>query len=222
MTDARASDLGRRIGYRRRELGLSREQVADRAGVDADYLDYLERSPAAAIPLGSLFRLASALETTVEALLGGEIDRPPGPGLAGPRPLLEELDRAECEAHIAAGGVGRFVFLAGEGPIAVPVNFRFIDGDVVFRTRAEGVIAAARGTRVSFEVDHIDEAMSEGWSVLIGGRAQLIDDPIELERIAAAGIEPWTGGPREAVIRIKTETISGRRIRQAGRRRPPG
>ena len=77
------------------------------------------------------------------------------------------------------------------------------------------MLAAAAGTTVSLEVDQIDEAMSEGWSVLVVGHAQLVDDPAELEQAAELGIEPWTGGHREALMRIETETISGRRIRQA-------
>jgi len=46
--------------------------------------------------------------------------------------------------------------------------------------------------------------------------ATLVDDPAELEQLAELGIEPWPGGRREAVIRIETATISGRRIRQGG------
>jgi transcriptional regulator with XRE-family HTH domain len=215
VTTARSGDLARRVAHRRQELGLSHQEVAQRAGMVASYLDYLEHSPAVALPRGSLIRLAGALETTVDYLRGGEVDRPPGPGRAGPHPHLDILSKEECEAHLAGGGVGRFVFLAEQGPVALPVNFRLVDGDVVFRTRAEGALAAAAGKTVGFEADRIDEAMSEGWSVLITGRARLIDEPTELEKITDLGdIEPWPGGRREALIRIETATISGRRIRQ--------
>jgi len=210
----RAGDLAQRVAHRRRELDLTHEELARRAGMDAAYLGYLERTPAAAISRGSLMRLAGALDTTVEALRGGDVDRPPGPGRAGPHPHLDVLDRAECEAHLALGGVGRLVFLAHDGPVALPVNFRVLDGDVVFLTCADGVLAAAAGARVGFEADRIDEAMSEGWSVLVAGRARLVVDPVELGAIAALGIEPWPGGRRGAVMRIETDSISGRRIRQ--------
>ena len=100
------------------------QEVAQRAGMVASYLDYLEHSPAVALPRGSLIRLAGALETTVDYLRGGEVDRPPGPGRAGPHPHLDILSKEECEAHLAGGGVGRFVFLAKQGPVALPVNFR--------------------------------------------------------------------------------------------------
>ena len=211
---AHSSDLGRRIAQRRQELGLSREDLARRAEMDPGYLDYLEHSPVSSMLPGVLLRLAAALDTTAVHLRGGDVDRPPGPGRARAHPHLDVLNRKECEAHLAGGGVGRFVFLAAQGPVALPVNFRFLDGDVIFHTRAEGVLAAAAGSIVSFEVDHIDEAMSEGWSVLITGRAQLVDDLAQLEQLAELGIEPWPGGRRDAVIRVAAETISGRAIHQ--------
>jgi transcriptional regulator with XRE-family HTH domain len=214
MAAARPGDLGRRVAHRRRELDLSREEVARRAGMAAGYLDYLEHSSPVAIPRGSLIRLADALETTVKALRGGRVDLPPGPGGAGPHPQLDVLTREECEAHLAGGGVGRLVFLSAGVPVALPVNFRYLDGDIVFRTRAGGALAAAVGTIVSFEADRIDEAMSEGWSVLVSGQAHLVDDPDELEQIAALGIEPWPGGHRETIIRIETAELSGRSIHQ--------
>jgi len=214
MAAARPGDLGRRVAHRRRELDLSREEVARRAGMAAGYLDYLEHSSPVAIPRGSLIRLADALETTVKALRGGSVDLPPGPGGAGPHPQLDVLTREECEAHLAGGGVGRLVFLSAGVPVALPVNFRYLDGDIVFRTRAGGALAAAVGTIVSFEADRIDEAMSEGWSVLVSGQAHLVDDPDELEQIAALGIEPWPGGHRETIIRIETAELSGRSIHQ--------
>jgi len=218
MTAAHASDLSRRVTQRRQELGLTREDVAHRAGMHPDYLGYLEHAPAVALPRGSLIRLARALESTVDALRGGEADRPPGPGRAGPHPHLDVLTHEECEAHLTNGGIGRLVFLSAAVPVALLVNFRYFDGDIVFRTRARGALAAAAGTTVSFEVDRIDDAMSEGWSILLTGRARLVDDDGELGRIARLGVEPWPGGRRRTVIRIEVESVSGRRIHQGSDR----
>lgn len=210
-------DLARRVVHRREQLGLTRGEVARRAGMDSGYLDYLEHSADANVSAEALVRLAFALETTVSDLAGGNVDRPPGSGRAGPHPSLEVLSREQCEAHLAGGGIGRIVFLAERGPVALPVNFQFVDGDVVFRTDPTGSPATATGAPISFEVDHIDEATSEGWSVLITGHAARVDDPYQLERLAQLGIEPWAGeAGRDALIRIKTTEISGRNIRQQG------
>lgn len=216
MPSVPSGDLARRVARRRRELGLSREEVARRAGMTAAYLDYLEHSPAVALSRGQVIRLAKALETTVDHLRGGKVDRPPGPGRAGPHPHLDVMTREECTEHLSSGGVGRFVFASEPGPVALPVNFRLLDGDIVFRTSTHGVLteAVSGDGPVGFEVDQIDDAMSEGWSVVISGRARLVDDPEELARVAELGLEPWPGGRREAVVRIETETVSGRRIRQ--------
>ena len=68
--------------------------------------------------------------------------------------------------YLALGGVGRFVFASVKGPAARPVNFGFVDGDIFLRTPVEGGLGAAPGSVVYFEVDRIDEATSEGWTVL--------------------------------------------------------
>jgi transcriptional regulator with XRE-family HTH domain len=62
-------DLGRRVAARRQELGLSRAQLANRAGMAASYIAYLEQHPAN-VGNGGLMRLAHALATTPDALLG--------------------------------------------------------------------------------------------------------------------------------------------------------
>jgi transcriptional regulator with XRE-family HTH domain len=214
MTAGRGGDFARRVAHRREELGLSRDELARRCGMDSGYLEYLEQSAYVELPPGALMRLATALETTLADLSGGTVELPPELGGAGLHPLLEVLSKEQSEAHLAPGGVGRLVFIAERGPVALPVNFRFVDGDVVFRTSDTGSLLTAAGGTVSFEVDHIDEAMSQGWSVLITGRARRVDEPSELEQLAQLGIDPWPGGESEAVVRIETVEISGRNIRQ--------
>lgn len=81
------------------------------------------------------------------------------------------MSAEECPAHLAYGGIGRFLFLADRGPVAVPVNFAMLGDDVVFRTDDRTATAGAIGQqKVLFEVDHIDDVLSEGWSVLLRGR----------------------------------------------------
>jgi transcriptional regulator with XRE-family HTH domain len=75
-------DLGRRVTARRRELGLSREQLAVLAGMSVAYLAYLETRPASPT-LGCVIRLADALQTTPDELLGAGSAGPHVPAAQG-------------------------------------------------------------------------------------------------------------------------------------------
>ena len=185
--------------------------------MDPGYLSYLESAPEPDPTRATLLRLSVVLETSVEALLGGDQGSPPGRGPARPGARLDEVETEECFALIRSGGVGRFVFLEARGPVAVPVNFRMLDHDVVFRTAASTTLSARAGQRrVSFEVDHIDEAQSEGWSVLISGAAHRVEDPEELARVRALHVQPWAGGARDTYYRLSPKEVSGRRIHGSG------
>jgi transcriptional regulator with XRE-family HTH domain len=208
----RVGDLARRVTHRRTELGLSAEELAKRAGMDPWYLAYFEQSSDTSLTSGSLRRLAIALDTTPFALEGGQVDRPPGVGRAGPHAALESLTSEQCERHLAGGGVGRIILSTGSGPVAFPVNFVFADGALAFRT-SDAMTANVSGI-VAFEVDHIDEAMSEGWSVLVRGHARPIDGPDDRRSAAGLDIEPWAGGERLNLIRVVPFEMTGRVIVQ--------
>jgi transcriptional regulator with XRE-family HTH domain len=205
-------DLARRVTQRRTEVGLSTEELAKRAGIDAWFLAYFEQSADTSLSGGALLRLAVALDTTPFSLEGGQVDRPPGPGRAGPNPVLESLTTEQCKEHLAAGGIGRIVLTTGSGPVAFPVNFVFTGGAVILRT-SDAMTAKISGV-VAFEVDHIDEAMSGGWSVLVRGHARLIEDPEERIVAAHLDLEPWAGGARLNVISIEPFELIGRVIVQ--------
>jgi transcriptional regulator with XRE-family HTH domain len=215
---ARAGDLARRVTHRRTELGLSTEELARRAGIDAWFLAYFEQSSDTTLTGGALLRLAVALQTTPAALEGSQVDRPPGRGRAGAHPALEHLTSEQCEEHLAAGGIGRIVLSSDTGPVAFPVNFVFIDGTVVFRT-SDAMIGTISGV-VAFEVDHIDEAMSEGWSVLVRGHARLIEESAERLAIARLDLEPWAGGARLNLVGIAPFELTGRVIVQRDSSKP--
>src|SRR5215467_4865963 len=90
-------DLGRRVSRRRQDLKLGRRQLAGLAGVSLPYLQDLEAHharPTQAV----LRRLAAALHTTPQTLLGAGPGLPLPPGRAGPsrQPVLETLTPAEC------------------------------------------------------------------------------------------------------------------------------
>ncbi|MFI6495562.1 pyridoxamine 5'-phosphate oxidase family protein [Streptomyces sp. NPDC050564] len=77
-----------------------------------------------------------------------------------------------------------------------------------FRTAPDAVPATAAGALVAFEVDHIDEALSQGWSVLVRGRARAVREPDAVERLEALAYSgPWAGGER-----IEPVNTAGHRI----------
>jgi len=205
-------DLSKRVAWRRAELRLSQAQVAARAGLDQRYLAYLERYPArpdAAV----LRRLAAALHTTPAALLGAGADLPSGHGRLAHPPLTTKLTPAECHRLIAPGGVGRIAFGTPSGPVVLPVNYAVVAGTIVLRTSEGSAIEGHANEQVAFEVDHLDEALSLGWSVLVRGRARRVAHPAELHRLQQdAPIWSWPGGDRDVYVRIIPDRITGRRI----------
>ncbi|WP_406315433.1 pyridoxamine 5'-phosphate oxidase family protein [Streptosporangium sp. NBC_01639] len=224
-------DLGRRVAWRREAMGLSREQLAGRARIDSGYLGYLEEN-AASPAAETVHRLAVALETSTEELLGQTADLPPGRGEAAPHAHLEKLDPQECLRLISPGGVGRIAFNDLGGPVILPVNYALHDGAVVFRTAFGGPLdetlrTGLRGVefKVAFEVDRIDEARREGWSVLLRGGIHHVsgdvssdadaDADADAERAAAgvSGVDPWAGGDRGLYVKVVPTEVTGRRIR---------
>jgi transcriptional regulator with XRE-family HTH domain len=213
--DSAGADLGRRLAEQRSRAGLSITDVAERAGMSPGYLAYLESSSSPNPSHATLTRLAAALETVPESLSGAGLNVPPSLRSAAKNPVLHNLSRDEGMHLVAPGGIGRFLFdEPGRGPVAVPVNFRMDGDDVIFRTTAEGGITGGlHGEPVSFDVDHLDNALGEGWSVLLSGTASVVTDPAGLDRAKALGIEPWAGGDRQTYVRIAVTQVTGRRIR---------
>jgi len=131
---------------------------------------------------------------------------------------LRILDPAECLDLLTAGGIGRVGFLAADGIVMMPVNFAVAGRSIVFRTAPDTLLAVYANAPVSFEVDHIDETLREGWSVLVQGHAHKIADEREVRRLDdATRLVPWAGGARDVFVRIAPTLISGRRVQPDGR-----
>jgi nitroimidazol reductase NimA-like FMN-containing flavoprotein (pyridoxamine 5'-phosphate oxidase superfamily) len=207
-----ATDLARRITARREELGISVEDLAARAGIDPGYLAYFETAPDANLSSGALLLIALALDTTPLDLQGGAFESAPGRAKAQPRASLRALSDEQCRAHLSVGGVGRIVYTSTRGPVALPVNYEFTEGQVVFSTDDEKAGTLSHGDVVGFEIDRVDEALSEGWSVLATGRARLVDDPEERQRLASLDLEAWAGGDRHTLVAIAPDEVTGRVI----------
>jgi nitroimidazol reductase NimA-like FMN-containing flavoprotein (pyridoxamine 5'-phosphate oxidase superfamily) len=135
---------------------------------------------------------------------------------------MEELDEAECLRLISGQEIGRLAYTGRYDLTVLPVNYRLVDGTILFRTAQDSLTGEDLRTgiahadyKVSFEIDHFNEATHEGWSVLIQGPAHHLDTDAEQESAQSAGVEPWPSGEKDHFIRITPIRITGRRIRRA-------
>jgi len=210
-------DLSRRLAGRRAELRLSISQVAWRARVEPRYLAYLENFPGHP-DAATLRQLAAALRTTSAALLGAGKESAPGrdPSKAcwGSAGLVERLASAECYRLLAPRGIGRIAFDTASGLAVLPVNYMVRDGTIVIRTGSGSVIGAHGDGRVSFEADHFDLELGQGWSVLVRGDAHRVQQPTELQKLReCCDLRPWPAGEHDLFVRIVPSQLTGRRIR---------
>ncbi|MFJ6461386.1 helix-turn-helix domain-containing protein [Streptomyces sp. NPDC091387] len=209
-------DIGRRVATRRKQLGLSTQDVALRAGAAPGYIKYVEEQSAAP-GVGFLLRLANALETTVEELTGTTADLPTGLEKAARQARMVQLDETESWALLGDHGVGRVALTGGDGPVVLPLNYQVLDGEVVFSTGEHSPLAAAAGTEIAFEADHIDEAFSKGWSVLLVGPLRAVTDEEVARRLREAAYStPWAGDGREHVVVLAPRRVTGRKIIVSG------
>ncbi len=132
---------------------------------------------------------------------------------------VDELDEAECLRLLGQSEVGRIAFHGRFGLSVLPVNYRWHEGTVVFRTEADSALGQDLRTgiadaeyQVAFEVDDFSAAERAGWSVLIQGSAHHVDTAGERESVERAGVDSWAGGHRNLFIRIIPRRVTGRRI----------
>jgi len=126
---------------------------------------------------------------------------------------LETLDRNECLRLLGAHGFGRVGVTIGAMPVVLPVTYRLIDENVVFRTGAGRKLAAATAdTVIAFEIDSMDSMTHSGWSVVVTGVARVIDDPFEVRRLTQLGVPRWAPFDAARFVSLPTDRVSGRRL----------
>jgi nitroimidazol reductase NimA-like FMN-containing flavoprotein (pyridoxamine 5'-phosphate oxidase superfamily) len=123
------------------------------------------------------------------------------------------LEQAECLELLGRSSIGRVGVSIGAVPAVFPVNFSVLDQAIVFwASTGTKLDAATRNAVVAFEVDDVDPLYHEGWSVLVVGIADELRDPMLVERARCLPLAPWAEGPREHMVAIRPEFISGHRI----------
>lgn len=126
---------------------------------------------------------------------------------------LELLTEEQALDLLTSGEVGRIGLTIGAMPAIFPVNYRVIDGAIVFRTAPGSKLsAAAESAVVAFEVDDYQLADRTGWSVLAVGQAEVVHDLAMIFKLLDAQLQPLPGGRRSSIVRIEPTFVSGRRI----------
>ncbi|SEG80499.1 Pyridoxamine 5'-phosphate oxidase [Actinacidiphila yanglinensis] len=209
--------LARRVAERRLQLGLSEGALATQAGMAPRYLQHLLGAGVDFDP-GGFVRIAAALHLSYEDLIEGRITLPPGQGDPVEHPALHHLTVPECWDRLGSRGVGRVALPVEPSPAVIPVNYA-VDVEpsdtqsIVYRTARDSEAAPEAGAAVSFEVDRVDDHVSQGWSVLVTGVAEHIDDPAVAHRLTEHhDTGPWTGDDVPLWVRICPDHVSGRRI----------
>lgn len=126
----------------------------------------------------------------------------------------EDLDEKECWRLLEAKEVGRVAFMSDDRVQVFPVNYVAHGGAIYFRTLADGAIGrVVRNQPASFQIDEFDDFLKAGWSVLVTGRGQMVDDVGLLAELwGAKNPEPWADGLRTLFIRVVPEQVTGRRV----------
>lgn len=130
-----------------------------------------------------------------------------------PRTGLEIIDPAECWELVASKEIGRLAVSVANDPDVFPLNYRVDDATIVIRTSPGLKLAAAvLGNPVAFEVDDLDDTTHSGWSVVIHGFGEEIEDVTAWLRAEDLNIEPWADSAKSRYLRIVPDRISGRRV----------
>jgi hypothetical protein len=131
---------------------------------------------------------------------------------------LRELSYAECRALLARQRAGRVAVATPDGPHIIPLNYSVVGESIVFRTTPFSVLATyGRNAKLAFEVDHFRDEQRLGWSVVARGRADVVTDPAELDRIRKGVVPlPWADGSRNLYFRLDWKELSGRALGREG------
>jgi len=125
-----------------------------------------------------------------------------------------DLSPDQCVQLLRAGIAGRVALSSPDGPHITPVNYSVVGDAIIVRTSPYSVLGTyGRASMLAFEVDQFDHERWRGWSVVARGRADVVTDQVELDRIRAIWEpHPWAAGNRSLHLRLRWSELSGRQI----------
>ena len=126
---------------------------------------------------------------------------------------LEILPFAECLRLLGTVPVGRIGFLCDGEVVILPVNHVTDGQSVVFRSNSGSKLCSVGSKNlVGFEADDYDTPTRSGWSVVLSGFTEVVEDDKEIQRLEHLGLESWGGAGADASwIRVRPTAVTGRR-----------
>lgn len=115
----------------------------------------------------------------------------------------------ECWERLRDQELGRLVTRVGDVLDIFPVNY-VVDGESILLRTAQGtkLFELTVNDDVLFEVDDHDD--THAWSVVLRGRASVLDTSAEVERADGLGLRPWIPTLKYTYVRIEATSLTGR------------
>ena len=124
---------------------------------------------------------------------------------------VERLPEDECWALLAQEEFGRLAFRLVDEVHLVPINYVTDGRSLLFRTGSGSkLLAAALESDVAFEIDWYDDRTA--WSVVARGHLRKLGDD-ESHRADGLRLTSWVPTPKDDVIELLPEVVTGRRFR---------
>jgi uncharacterized protein len=126
---------------------------------------------------------------------------------------LEVLGYEACQELLRGRNVGRVAIVVAGAPTIFPVVYTVAGASIVFRSPVGSKLdAAERSQPIAFEIDAHDDDARRGWSVLVTGVADLIDDPEIVAGLEALGLDSWALDDAGELqwVRLRAESVTGR------------
>ncbi len=127
---------------------------------------------------------------------------------------IELIDRDDCLKLLRARGVGRLGIVVAGQPLILPVNYSVLDETILFGSAPGSKLTAGPRSPACFQIDDFDESSCSGWSVMVMGRLEEVDelDSAHLRRTGTVGLRSWAPGERDHWMRLFPRQITGRRV----------
>ncbi|WP_115787706.1 pyridoxamine 5'-phosphate oxidase family protein [Arthrobacter silvisoli] len=119
------------------------------------------------------------------------------------------LDEEQSWTVLRRCGHGRLAVSVLGKPDIYPINYIADGGVLLMRTNPGTKLAELTvNANVAFEVDEVLD--SEAWSVVVTGKARVVESQSEVDRLDKLPLKPWIPTRKYTYVEITPERINGR------------